>query len=110
MNNEFGLIPKDLTDICAVLAKYPEVKEGILFGSRAKGNYRTGSDVDLALKGEDLSSRIVADIADELNEETLMPYRFDVLNYHRIETPSLRAHIDRVGKCIYTADAKEVMR
>ncbi len=52
---------------------------------------------------------MVADIADEPNEETLLRYPFDVLNYHRIETPSLRAHIDRVGKCISKAGSKEVM-
>jgi predicted nucleotidyltransferase len=101
MNNNFGLRPDDLLEIRRMLSHYPEVQEAILFGSRAKGNYRNGSDVDLALKGSKLTQHIISHIADALNEETRMPYQFDVLNYHSIHEPKLVEHIDRVGKRIY---------
>jgi predicted nucleotidyltransferase len=101
MNKDFGLRPDDLLEIRRVLSQYPEVQEAILFGSRAKGNFRNGSDVDLALKGSKLTQGIISRIADTLNEETRMPYQFDVLDYHSIHEPKLVEHIDRVGMVIY---------
>lgn len=101
MNAEFGLIPSDLAAICSVWAKYPEVEQALLFGSRAKGTHKIGSDVDIALKGENLRLSIINDISFELNEETNMPYNFDVLNYHSITVPALTDHINRVGKVLY---------
>ena len=56
MKTDSGLQPGDLKSICSILAKEPTVEKAILFGSRAKGNYRPGSDVDIALKGKDLSA------------------------------------------------------
>lgn len=101
MTNEFGLRPDDMETILAALRQHPEVAEAILFGSRAKGSYKRGSDVDIALKGEQLTHRIVAAISDFLNEETIMPYHFDLLNYHTISSPDLLAHIERVGITFY---------
>lgn len=90
-----------MEDINAALSRFPALEEAIVFGSRAKGNYRQGSDVDLALKGKEITYAITAQISDLLNEETRMPYRFDVINYHSITEPALLEHIDRVGVCIY---------
>ncbi len=102
MTNKFGLRPDDMETILDTLRQYPEVTEAVLFGSRAKGNHKRGSDVDIALKGEQLTHRNVAAISDFLNEETIMPYHFDLLNYHTISSPDLLAHIDRVGVIFYT--------
>ncbi|MEJ2750977.1 MAG: nucleotidyltransferase domain-containing protein [Anaerolineae bacterium] len=102
MGNRFGLRPDDLTTINGVLARYPAIKTALIFGSRAKGNYKPGSDVDIALQGDGVTDRMAADIAFTLNEETIMPYHFDVLNYHTIANPDLVAHIDRVGRPFYT--------
>lgn len=101
MKTDFGLQPGDLKSICSVLAKEPTVEKAILFGSRAKGNYRPGSDVDIALKGKNLSAQTVTDVSFQLNEETIMPYKFDVLHYHRINEPTLLEHIDRAGIVFY---------
>lgn len=101
MINSVGLRHNDLVTIVSVLEQHPEVAEAYLFGSRAKGNYRTGSDVDIALKGENLNAEIVSGISYQLNEETSMPYKFDVLNYHSINNNDLKQHIDRVGICFY---------
>jgi predicted nucleotidyltransferase len=102
MKNKLGLVEGDLQEVISVLIQFPEVELASVFGSRAKGNYKTGSDVDIALKGKQLSFTIVARINSILNEETSMPYRFDVLNYETISNNELKEHIDRVGLVIYS--------
>ncbi len=97
----FGLLESDVAEILTVLVQYPEVDEALIFGSRAMGNFREGSDVDIALKGQDLPYSIVSAISGILNEDTTMPYHFDVVNYHSLSNPDLMEHIDRVGKVIY---------
>jgi uncharacterized protein len=97
----FGLSERDLARITAVLSDYPAVERALIYGSRAKGVHRRGSDVDIALQGEGLTYRIVAAVSYRLNEETTMPYRFDLLNYHAIDNPDLADHIDRVGIPFY---------
>jgi predicted nucleotidyltransferase len=97
----FGLKTSDITTVKAILSEYSEVEEAVVFGSRAMGNYRPGSDVDLALKGDSIGFSTVRRISGILNEETNMPYQFDVVHYGAIENSDLREHIDRVGKRIY---------
>ena len=97
----FGISEKSYLLIIDVLKSYPEVETAIIFGSRAKGNYKNGSDIDLALIGESLNSKIILYIAGILNEGIPIPYHVDVVNYHSISTPELKEHIDRVGKEFY---------
>lgn len=97
----FGLKESDILTIKQVLASYPVIGEAYIFGSRAKGNYKNGSDVDIAIKGENVSFNLIMDISDYLNEETMMPYHFDVLNYYSINNQELCKHIDRVGILLY---------
>jgi predicted nucleotidyltransferase len=94
---KYGLIDRDFIHINAAIRELPEIEEVILFGSRAKGNYKTGSDVDLAIKGDRLTYEITARFADCLNEEKPLPYFFDVVHYEAIAEPMLKVHIDRVG-------------
>jgi predicted nucleotidyltransferase len=101
MKNRLGLFEADLQNVVSVLTQFPEVEYASIFGSRAKGNYKNGSDVDIALKGKQLSFMILERINSILNEETSMPYRFDVLNYETITNNELKEHIDRVGLVIY---------
>ena len=97
----FGLKDSDLVIIREVLKGFPEIEEAVLYGSRAKGNHKTGSDVDLALKGSD-TARAVTSIWGILNDESPLPYFFDVLSYEQISNPDLKEHIDRVGISIYS--------
>lgn len=79
-----------------IINAYPVVEGAVLFGSRALGNQKNGSDVDIALKGNvDFST--LASISYALNEKTNLPYFFDVLSYENIENPALKEHIDRYG-------------
>lgn len=97
----FGISEKSYLLIIDVLKSFPEVEAAIIFGSRAKGNYKNGSDIDLALIGESLNSKTILDIAGILNEGIPIPYHVDVVNYHSISTHELKEHIDRVGKEFY---------
>jgi predicted nucleotidyltransferase len=109
MTHNTGLSQADMDAIKAVVSSCPKVDQGLLFGSRAKGTYRNGSDVDLALKGRELSFTDISRISELLNEETNMPYRFDVLDYDRISEAELKNHIDRNAISIYsrTPDSKK---
>lgn len=98
---DHGLSKSDLKAIREVLGQFPEVEQGIIFGSRAKGTHKNGSDVDLALKGSELTFEQATRISYLLNEETLMPYKFDVVQYETIKSDELIDHIDRVGITIY---------
>ncbi len=102
----FGLRDSDISDIIQVLEKFPEVESARIFGSRAKGNYRNGSDVDLAVFGNNISFERIIHISSVLNEETVMPYYFDVLDYYSIENADLVRHIDRIGKIIYSKEKR----
>jgi len=102
----FGLRDSDISDIIQVLEKFPEVESARIFGSRAKGNYRNGSDVDLAVFGNNISFERIIHISSVLNEETMMPYYFDVLDYYSIENADLVRHIDRIGKIIYSKEKR----
>ena len=82
-------------------SEFPNVKEAIIFGSRAKGNFKNGSDVDIALKGENINLEIVSNISYRLNEETVLPYKFDVLDYQSINNSKLTEHINRIGISVY---------
>ncbi len=96
---EFGFKTGDFELITNVIAQFDTVQKAALFGSRAKGNYKQGSDVDIAiwLEGEDITPHING----LLNDETILPYTFDVLNYQTIINKDLTEHIDRVGIVFY---------
>jgi len=99
--NDFGLRQSDMDILLNILREYREVEEAVIFGSRAKGNHRNGSDLDIALKGPDLNLEISSSISYRLNEETILPYKFDILDYKSIHNSELTSHIDRIGKTIY---------
>ena len=97
----YGLRDSDLTHIIQAARQIEEVEELILFGSRAKGNYKKGSDVDLAIKGDRITRSTVVQLWGWLNEESPMPYFFDVVQYETISEPRLIEHIDRVGVTLF---------
>ncbi|UTF50827.1 nucleotidyltransferase domain-containing protein [Desulfomicrobium sp. ZS1] len=96
-----GLLESDLILIARAATQLPEIHQVILFGSRAKGTHKPGSDVDLAIKGKNLAYESAIRLASLLNEESPMPYFFDVVNYDAITEPQLLEHIDRVGVVIF---------
>lgn len=93
----FGLSESEIDIIRQHLSKYPEIEKATIFGSRAKGNFKKGSDVDIALYGKNVTLDTITSINYQLNEETPLIYFFDILSYNDIETKELKEHIDRVG-------------
>ncbi len=94
-----GLKDGDLETIAAILKKYPQIEQALIFGSRIKGNYRAGSDIDIVLKGN--VHDIITEIGFLLNEDSLLPYKFDILDYSSISNTNLLDHINRVGVVFY---------
>jgi len=93
--NKFGLTDKQLNLIKNILSKHPNIEKVILFGSRAKGNFKKYSDIDIALLGS-VTSLNAEKIKLDLNELPII-YKFDVLSYNELKNPQLKQHIDRVG-------------
>lgn len=100
MKNCFGLSKNTIELVCSVFAKYPSIEKVVLYGSRAKGNYREGSDIDLTLLGTGIEINELGTIFDEL-DNLLLPYTFDLSVYHHLKNKKLREHIDRAGKVFY---------
>lgn len=96
MNGGHGLTDETVSRIAGVLAGFPQVERAVLFGSRAKGTHRPGSDIDLALVGSALDLRAAGRIDDAL-DDLLLPYRFSLVIYNQETTPEIAAHIGRVG-------------
>ncbi|MCX6274245.1 MAG: nucleotidyltransferase domain-containing protein [Bacteroidetes bacterium] len=99
--NQFGLTEAALKVIVGKIAPHPEIEKAVIFGSRAIGNYKNGSDVDIALFGSDVSFKLTADISAELNEHTTQPYFFDLLNFNSIDNDDLKRHVNDFGKVIF---------
>jgi predicted nucleotidyltransferase len=95
-----GLPSKAIEQINAVLARHPAIEQAILYGSRAKGNFRNGSDIDLSLQSDTLTSRELLRIESEL-DDLLLPYKIDLSLFRDIDNADLAAHIGRVGVVFY---------
>ena len=96
MESKFGLNENTINKLKSVFSKFPEIEEVIVYGSRAKGNYKNGSDIDVTLKG-DLSLSTLLKIENDI-EDLLLPYKVDLSLYSQIDSPSLKEHIERCGK------------
>lgn len=94
---KYGLKERTIKSICGVLSKYPKIDKAILYGSRAKGNYRNGSDIDLTLVGNDMTLSDLGKLEWEL-DDLLLPYKVDISLFHQISNSSLVDHIEKVGK------------
>ena len=97
---KFGLKESTIKDIQKVFSAFSEVDEAILYGSRAKGNFKPGSDIDLTLQGKDLNLSVVNKISLKL-DDLLLPYTFDLSVYRHIKDSDLIDHIHRVGIPFY---------
>jgi len=99
---QYGLSDYTLATLKGIFSKYQSIKEVILYGSRAMGNYKNGSDIDISLKTDssfdfDKLLLISRDFYD-----SDMPYLVDVSIYDKINSENLLAHIERHGKVLYS--------
>lgn len=98
---DFGLTQNHLKIINLIFEKYPQVKKVVVYGSRAKGNYRPGSDIDMAiLEEKNISFDSILKMMGDFND-SIIPFFVDLCVFSKISNPDLKEHINRVGKVIY---------
>jgi predicted nucleotidyltransferase len=97
---QYGLEQNSIDKIISIFKNYQQIEKVVLYGSRAKGNYKKGSDIDLTLFGKDLDLLIQHKIEIEI-DDLLLPYSIDLSIYSDISNMDLISHIDKVGKTLY---------
>ena len=96
---EFGLNEIDVAKLNKVFSEFPVIDEVVIYGSRAKGNFRNGSDIDITLKG-DIDLETLNKISAKL-DDLLLPYLIDLSIFRQISNSDLVDHIHRIGKVFY---------
>ncbi|RNI39150.1 nucleotidyltransferase domain-containing protein [Hanamia caeni] len=96
----YGLKEETVNELKKIFSGFPDVEEVILYGSRAKGNYKPGSDIDLTFKGNNLSLKILNKISLQI-DNLFLPYTFDLSVFEHIENKELIDHIQRIGQILY---------
>jgi len=102
INNKFGLSENSLKSILSVLSINTKIKSARIYGSRAMGNYREGSDIDLVLIGDELSTTDLLKIENDL-DDLLLPYKIDLALLHQIKNEDLKNHIKNFSVLIYSS-------
>ncbi len=103
---KLGLSQTTLDKLNSVFFRHKAINSVLVYGSRAKGNYRPGSDIDLTIKGDVLEFAELMQIEDQI-DDLFLPYTVDLSQYAQLSNIDLIEHIDRVGVVIYDRDAKE---
>jgi uncharacterized protein len=96
----FGLPDGVLSKILDVLTENNKVDRVVLYGSRAKGNARKGSDIDLCLDAEELTLQELIKLETQI-DDLLLPWKVDITILHQIDNPALLEHIERIGVHLY---------
>ena|SRR3990167_4712133 len=100
MTEQYGLPKKAIQALRQLFQKHQKIQTIILYGSRAKGTFRTGSDIDLCMVAPSMSLRERLSIENEI-DDLLLPWKIDLSLRHEIDSPELLAHLERVGVKIY---------
>lgn len=99
----FGLYPNSYKEIISIFHKNKNIEKVVIYGSRAKGNYKEGSDIDLALFGNVKQEDIIQFLHEF--EESLIPYKIDLLIFSQLQSELLIDHIERVGQTFYEKES-----
>ena len=99
---KFGLSDTVIKELQDVFRRYANIEKVLIFGSRSKGNYRAGSDIDLAVIGKDIDYNLLLSILCEIDDVELL-YSVDLLDYQKKKGTPIGDHIDRVGQVFYEA-------
>jgi predicted nucleotidyltransferase len=102
--SHFGLDAATIGKIQGALSRFPEIESAVIYGSRAKGNYKPGSDIDLSLMGETLTEDQLLQLENRL-DDLMLPYQFDLNRFHSLQNTALIEHIERIGKVFYVRTA-----
>ena len=94
---KFGLSDTVIKELQDVFRRHANIEKVLIFGSRSKGNYRAGSDIDLAVIGKDIDYNLLLSILCEIDDLDLL-YTVDLLDYQKKKGTPIGDHIDRVGQ------------
>ena len=92
----FGLSEETITVVQKVLSKFPKIEKAVIYGSRAEGTYKDGSDIDITLFGKELDNTLSA-LSVALNDLRL-PYEFDLSIFENTDCPKVIDRINKFGK------------
>lgn len=102
MLEDFGLSKRTLNELLEYFKTKPEIEKVFVFGSRAKGNFSIGSDVDFAIWTD--AHEKISRIAGEL-DDLPTPYKFDVIDYKTLTHTGMKNSIDTDGILFYSREA-----
>ena len=97
----FGLKQITIDKINSIFKKYSNIKKVLIYGSRAKGNYKKGSDIDLCIFSDEMEQTELFKVKFEI-DELMLPYKMDLCIYRQIQNNELKDHINRIGKNFYS--------
>lgn len=104
-SDQYGLPAYVVEQLCELFSQWPQIEAVLLYGSRAKGNFRPGSDIDLSIRGKALDLSALLAIENRI-DDLLLPWTVDLSLIHEIDNASLVEHIERVGVPFYTRKAQ----
>jgi predicted nucleotidyltransferase len=104
IKHNFGITEKSYCQLMEGIKQFSEIEKVIIFGSRAMGNAKTGSDIDLAIFATEVAFDTVSRLKDKLNEQMLIPYFVDVVHFEALTSEELKQHIIEEGKIVYQKD------
>jgi predicted nucleotidyltransferase len=93
---KIGLKESELDLILNLLRKNKHIQKVTVYGSRAKGNFRPGSDIDLVLTADQMDIKDLLKIENDL-DDLMLPYKIDLSLFHHIEDKEILEHIKKVG-------------
>ena len=100
MKNSFGISERSLTEILNLFNEFDTLKKVYIFGSRARGDYKIESDIDLAIESEtDIKLRLL----NKLNDVRCI-LKFDVVDINNLKNEKLLSNIRKDGILIYEKD------
>jgi len=97
---KYGLKEETIVGLQTIFSHFSEVEKAILYGSRAKGNFKPSSDIDITLKGDLLNLNILNQIEWEL-DDLLLPYTIDLSVFHFLNNEDLIDNVKKEGMVIY---------
>src|SRR5258708_21634628 len=101
--NSFGLAPATIEALKNCFSQETKIEKVMLYGSRAKGNFNSGSDIDLTIFAATMTLSELLALENKL-DNLLLPYKIDLSLFHQIENVALIDHIQRVGQIFYSRE------
>lgn len=104
-HNEFGLSETAMDIIREICGRFPRISQVIMYGSRAMGTFREGSDIDMTIVADEgFSKNDLLRMADAF-DDSMLPYLVDLSIFAELKSPDLKDHIRRRGKVLYAREA-----